>query len=597
MIARHIPKRRDGKSSITRLVKYCENDQGKISRVGETWCVNCGTDDPLVGAKMMEMTQLMNTRARSDKTYHLLISFRPGETPSQEEMEAIEREFCEALGYGGHQRVAIVHKDTDDWHIHVAINKIDPTTHAIHEPLRDFDTLAAKCDELEKRFALAHDRHKDEVERPKTEAENHIDDMSRHNGAEPLAEWVKRECLADMRAAKTWEEFMAVCEKNGLECKLRGNGAVFVAGETTVKASTIDRELSKAQLEKRFGAFPSAAVEEGAEKGEGGAGRKPSRKKPEREYERKPKEKDEATTRLYARYLQERDYGLDERKDLLRAARSLRYRAAQERYHSAMLLSRSLFGSAKREAVEAAKKRKEEEYQKIRDDMAAEFQKCRRKSWVAWLKEQAERNADAEALALLRRRAYGLAMKNALGGAAEGGAAFDAVDPDGKPLAVDCVTKQGTILYNVGGEVVRDNGKGFYCYGQTRQETLVMMLQMTAKRFGSVIDVSGDEVFRSRCVKAAADAGLRVTFKDAKMEAERQAAVKAKRVYLEVPLREKDAAKAAGARWDAEEKKWYVPASQKGSPQIAKWLPAAPEAPAHGGKKDKGKGKDKGISL
>ena len=122
-------------------------------------------------------------------------------------------------------------------------------------------------------------------------------------------------------------------------------------------------------------------------------------------------------------------------------------------------------------------------------------------------------------------------------------------------------------------------------------------MQMTAKRFGSVIDVSGDEVFRSRCVKAAADAGLWVTFKDAKMEAERQAAVKAKRVYLEVPLREKDAAKAAGARWDAEEKKWYVPASQKGSPQIAKWLPAAPETPAHGGKKDKGKGKDKGISL
>ena len=517
MIAKHIAKRRDGKSSITRLVKYCQNDQGKASRVGETWCANCGgTNDPLVAARLMEMTQLLNSRAKGDKTYHLMISFRAGETPSRAEMEAIEREMCEALGFGGHQRVAVVHRDTDDWHIHVAINAIDPETHTIHAPYNDYDVIANKCAELERRFFLERDRHKGDTKRPKTQSESHIHDMIRQNGAEPLAEWVKRECLDDMKAAKTWEEFVAVCAKNGLEYKPRGNGAVFVAGETTVKASTIDRELSKAQLEKRLGgAFPGPGPE-----GKGGE------RKPVRVYERKPKDRDETTTRMYARYLQERDSGLDERKDLLRAARSLRYRAAQERYHSAMLLSRSLFGSAKREAIEAAKKRKEEEYQKIRDDMAAEFQKCRRKSWVAWLKEQAERNADAEALALLRRRAYGLAMKNALGGAgAEPGGALDALDVDGKPVAVDAVTKQGTVLYDVGGEVVRDNGKGFYCYGQTNQETLVMMLKMTAKRYGSVIDVSGDEVFRSRCVKAAVDARLRITFKDARMEAERLAGV------------------------------------------------------------------------
>lgn len=33
------------------------------------------------------------------------------------------------------------------------------------------------------------------------------------------------------------------------------------------------------------------------------------------------------------------------------------------------------------------------------------------------------------------------------------------------------------------------------------------------------------------------------------------------RIYLNVPFAEKDAAKALGARWDADNKKWYAPAN------------------------------------
>jgi hypothetical protein len=43
------------------------------------------------------------------------------------------------------------------------------------------------------------------------------------------------------------------------------------------------------------------------------------------------------------------------------------------------------------------------------------------------------------------------------------------------------------------------------------------------------------------------------------------------RIYLNVPYAEKDAAKALGAKWDAERKKWYVPAT-KDSAEFAKWL-------------------------
>lgn len=45
------------------------------------------------------------------------------------------------------------------------------------------------------------------------------------------------------------------------------------------------------------------------------------------------------------------------------------------------------------------------------------------------------------------------------------------------------------------------------------------------------------------------------------------------KTYLNVPYAEKDAAKALGARWDATQKKWFVP-GDKDRALFAKWLPA-----------------------
>jgi hypothetical protein len=37
--------------------------------------------------------------------------------------------------------VSVVHHDTDNVHIHVAINKIHPRTLTLHDPIRDYITL------------------------------------------------------------------------------------------------------------------------------------------------------------------------------------------------------------------------------------------------------------------------------------------------------------------------------------------------------------------------------------------------------------------------------------------------------------------------
>ena len=43
-------------------------------------------------------------------------------------------------------------------------------------------------------------------------------------------------------------------------------------------------------------------------------------------------------------------------------------------------------------------------------------------------------------------------------------------------------------------------------------------------------------------------------------------------VYIDVPYREKDEAKSLGAKWDAEERKWFVPKGVE-LDNFERWMP------------------------
>ena len=51
-------------------------------------------------------------------------------------------------------------------------------------------------------------------------------------------------------------------------------------------------------------------------------------------------------------------------------------------------------------------------------------------------------------------------------------------------------------------------------------------------------------------------------------------------IYLSVPFRDKDAAKALGARWDPVQRQWYVPQGRDLAPFQA-WLPPTVAAQPH----------------
>nr|ARI46004.1 TraI [Cloning vector pMR361-K] len=174
------------KSDFAELVKYITDEQGKTERLGHVRVTNCEANTlPAVMAEVMA-TQHGNTRSEADKTYHLLVSFRAGEKPDAETLRAIEDRICAGLGFAEHQRVSAVHHDTDNLHIHIAINKIHPTRNTIHEPYRAYRALADLCATLERDYGLERDNH----ETRQRVSENRANDMERHAGVESLVGWI-----------------------------------------------------------------------------------------------------------------------------------------------------------------------------------------------------------------------------------------------------------------------------------------------------------------------------------------------------------------------------------------------------------------------
>jgi len=195
-----------GKSDFAGLADYITDEQEKTERLGLVQATNCEAGTVKAAISEVLATQHMNTRAKGDKTYHLLVSFRAGEKPDADTLKAIEERICAGLGYGEHQRISAVHHDTDNLHIHIAINKIHPTRHTMHEPYYPHRALAELCTALERDYGLERDNH----EPRKRGAENRAADMERHAGIESLLGWVKRECVSEMQSAQSWTELHQV---------------------------------------------------------------------------------------------------------------------------------------------------------------------------------------------------------------------------------------------------------------------------------------------------------------------------------------------------------------------------------------------------
>ena len=96
-------------------------------------------------------------RLRATRQSRSMVSLKAGENPDGKTLRVIEERFCNELGYAEHQRVSVVHHDTDNVHIHVAINKIHPQRWRFTIPFGIIKRGPKLCAILEHELGLAKD--------------------------------------------------------------------------------------------------------------------------------------------------------------------------------------------------------------------------------------------------------------------------------------------------------------------------------------------------------------------------------------------------------------------------------------------------------
>ncbi len=522
MIAKIIPIKSVRKSNFSALIQYLTDPQDKSERVSQIKVSNCYSDDQTAALIEIQNTQEMNKRAKSDKTCHLVLSFPEGERVPHADLNAIEERFCNVLGFIGHQRISVVHDDTNNLHMHIAINKIHPRSLTIHNPYYDYKKVAKLCEQIEQEYGLTQVNH----ETVSDKAARVAQEIEARTGVESLLGWIKREALTEIKDADNWQDLHQVLARHGLAIKERGNGFVLVANNgMAVKASSIDRSLSKGNLTQRLDAFVPS--DNSAQSSHLDA----------KQYQPRPLQNRIDTSELFARYQQEQTDNARQRSiqwAILRQSRDqLIDRAKREAKLKRNIIKSIKAGRLAKKALYAtAHQQFKTTIEVIKNDYQKAYQRSKtnhsRMGWLDWLAFEAK-NGKTQALAVLRSRRSGQFKGNQVSAEqSHDDSIANSHFKDGfiKDRSVESITKIGTVTYKAGSTIIRDDGKRLIVLPDTTQDALVDILQVAMKKYGSHLAINGTESFRLQIAQVAAQNQMRVTFDDKRLEQYRQQLMK-----------------------------------------------------------------------
>ncbi|MCQ9090983.1 TraI/MobA(P) family conjugative relaxase [Vibrio alginolyticus] len=476
--------------SLQGLINYMLDTEHNGDKLDYSHISNCYSVDTDMAVVEMDLIQRQNTRTKLDKTLHLVVSFPEGEIPTREQLDDIEQTLSESIGMGHHQRLSVAHSNTENYHLHMAINRIDPETHKMVNPYNYHKSLMVAATELE----LKHGLEITERQPRSLEALT----MDYHSGEQSLHSWcqehIKDSLEKTLKHASSWQDVHSVFDKVGLSLKKSGRGLVVYNqdNDTAIKASSLSRNLTLTQLQKSLGRFSPGQSKSATSK---------TRSSMTQEKKQDP---------LFAQYeafkktrQEHKQTSLDALRDtvskqrLLAKAENIQKR---QKVKDGYMTSQMKFESYKR--LGALNKARlatiTKSYAEARKRVYAEHGNV---SFQQYLCLQAA-NGNEEALARLRSKAQLSIQHQGLSGQGDKRITqFDSV----------CVDKRGVLAYQVGDNTILDNGKQL----TTKGNSLVadkQLLEMAVAKYGQKLTLHGSDEFQARIREAAKTLNMNVTF-------------------------------------------------------------------------------------
>lgn len=294
------PTSRSSQATFDRLVDYVERrNEDPSLQVTESFddgrqrvvCggVDCETNcfSLETAAAEMNMVAAQNRHCK-DPVYHFILSWQEGEEPTPAQVFDSARHCLAKLGMAQHQFVTAIHRDTDNLHCHIAVNRVSPETYRATNLWNDADTLQQCCRVLEKRYGFREDNGSwvwaDDytLRRASWRFRNAPQGAAKQeifSDKESLYHYAVRQTrtpLTDAIQNKTasWHYFHLLMHANGLGLREQSGGLVIydLARPDTlmVKASDVHPTLTKSRLEPYFGPFEGPPSFDAGDPEEGG---------------------------------------------------------------------------------------------------------------------------------------------------------------------------------------------------------------------------------------------------------------------------------------------------------------------------------------
>lgn len=515
MIVKKVLNPRRSASKAVRIAALTNYIRAPETANANEKCVYAGargfiTDTPQ--SQTAEMIALAQDAVRSrDPILHYVLSWREGEQPSHEQVEEAVSIFMDELGLNGHQVIYGLHADTDNLHLHLAINRVHPQTLKVVKPNRGFDIEAAHRAvariehvqgwqrEQNGRYVVLENgelgrEHYDQEssKQPSQRAR----DFERRTG-EKSAERIAQEQAAEViKRAQSWTELHAGLAKIGMRYEKKGSGAILWVGQQPVKASSVARDASLSAslpaLQKRLGEYQPAPQQQQAR-------REPEPIKPGMPlwdtYAKARREYYERKRSLKIEIDRRQD---DERKELAERQRKERQDLLSGRWRGlgAMLNAMRSVLAAKQAAEKAAlreKHRRERSHWREKYPPYPDFEQ--------WLREQQHPE-----LANEWRQQWRDTPQRIEGDRSEPPTARDIRDY--VPQIV------GQYVYysrrDESGTAFVDKGKSIDIHDWRNRDTTLAALQLAAQKYGS-FTVYGCDEYKRMCAKLAAEYGFKIT--------------------------------------------------------------------------------------
>lgn len=224
-------------------------------------------------SRQHEMIALASEAPKSKNPItHYLLSWREGEQPTPEQVEEAVSLLLAEMGLVDHQVMYALHQDTDNYHLHIAVNRVHPDTYKVIKPNKGFDIEAghrsiAKIEmaqgwqsEKNARYTVIENGEIEKDQKPAKgrQPEQRKRDRENRTG-EKSAERIAIENAASIiQESTTWPQLHERLAHAGMRYERKGSGALIFVNDIPLKPSSVDRGASMPALEKRLGAFVPA---------------------------------------------------------------------------------------------------------------------------------------------------------------------------------------------------------------------------------------------------------------------------------------------------------------------------------------------------